>query len=224
MPAAVERPRHASTARRGTQRDRARDAHGRGDAGYLPRLWAQRHIAALLLAKHEPVVVPPCAREQPCQTAAEVRDARDEVLRKEIVELGKQYFLLSRHTSLLVLENDAMYAQYGVAKGNGATWAPYAMPATIPATTGWVSPVPPPGDLGDVEVVRRPLVPTTTETILIDGLEPQWYARQQAIREARMSGMLSLDVTSAPDGAFASLTGTGEIGDSSGRPVVRLRT
>ena len=57
-------------------------------------------------------------RSEPCQTPDEVREARDEELRKEIVALGKRYFLLSRHTSLLVLENDAMYAQYGVHEGS----------------------------------------------------------------------------------------------------------
>jgi hypothetical protein len=90
-------------------------------AGYLPRLWAQRHIAARLLAKHDAV-----------SGGADAREARDEQLRREIVALGKKYFLLSRHTSLLVLENDAMYAQYGVTKGAGDTWAPYALPASIP--------------------------------------------------------------------------------------------
>src|SRR6185312_16437747 len=99
------------------------------DAGYLPRMWAQRHIAARLLAKHEPA--PPCAGE-PCPTDDQRREARDEQIRREVVALGKKYFLLSRHTSLLVLENDAMYAQYDVPKGNGETWAPYKLPATIP--------------------------------------------------------------------------------------------
>ncbi len=128
------------------------------DAGYLPRLWAQRHIAARLLAKQEPVVVPPCptaVRSQPiCRTETEVRDARDEVIRREIVDLGKRYFLLSRHTSLLVLENDAMYAQYGITKGRGDTWAPYALPATIKASA--VAIATPPSPTRDTELVRDP--------------------------------------------------------------------
>ena len=107
-------------------------------AGYLPRVWAQRHIAARLLAKHEPVAVPPCvpvtrATPAPCKTETEVRDARDELIRRDVVELGKRYFLLSRHTSLLVLENAAMYARYGIAPGAGDTWAPYTLPATVPS-------------------------------------------------------------------------------------------
>ncbi len=115
-----------------------------GDHAYLPRLWAQRHVAARLLAKHEPVIVAPCptvvrgvrgVAPPPCRTEAETREARDEAIRKEVVELGKKYFLLSRHTSLIVLENDAMYTQYGVEKGSGRTWAPYKTPATIPVVT-----------------------------------------------------------------------------------------
>jgi hypothetical protein len=120
------------------------------DGGYLPRLWAQRHIAARLLAKHEPA--PPCAGE-PCPTEAQRREDRDEQIRREVVALGKKYFLLSRHTSLLVLENDDMYKQYGVAKGAGDTWAPYAMPATIPVVT---TPAAPSLD-DDAVVLRAPL-------------------------------------------------------------------
>jgi tetratricopeptide (TPR) repeat protein len=98
--------------------------------GYLPRLWAQRHVAALLLAKEDAVVVPPCAK-QPCATEEELRSKHREDIRLQVVALGKKFFLLSRHTSLLVLENDAMYAQYGVTKGAGDTWAPYALPAKV---------------------------------------------------------------------------------------------
>ncbi len=142
------------------------DAH---TGGYLPRLWAQRHIAARLLAKHEPVVVAPCVapvapqrgRRAPepavvaCKTEHEAREERDETIRKEIVALGKQYFVLSRHTSLLVLENDAMYKKYDVAKGRGDTWAPYALPAKLPVLkTATATPT----DIAsDAELVRRPL-------------------------------------------------------------------
>ncbi len=144
---------------------------GTPNAGYLPRLWAHRHVAARLLAKHEPVVVPPCVappaptsvrgRALPvpapaiCKTEQQVRDERDEAIRKEVVELGKQYFLLSRHTSLIVLENDAMYAKYGVRKGQGDTWAPYAMPATIPVVT--MAQTKPADVATDAELFRTPL-------------------------------------------------------------------
>ncbi len=133
-------------------------------AGYLPRLWAQRHVASRMLAKHEAVVMAPCTATIAtrgkaavlCPTEAEVRNKRDEAIRQEVVTLGKQYFLLSRHTSLIVLENDAMYAQYGVRKGSGDTWAPYALPATIPVVT--TAPVIVPTDVADDAVlVRTPL-------------------------------------------------------------------
>ncbi|HEY1812379.1 MAG TPA: VIT domain-containing protein [Kofleriaceae bacterium] len=126
--------------------DGARDA-----AGYLPRLWAQRHIAARLLAKHEPVALPPCDRG-PCPSEADAREARDEQIRREVVALGKRYFLLSRHTSLLVLENDAMYAQYGVTKGAGETWAPYVVPEHIAAHPQQIASAP----SADDEIVRAP--------------------------------------------------------------------
>ncbi len=119
----------------------ALDASAAG-AGYLPRLWAHRHIAARMLAKHEPAETP------------QAREERDEAIRKEVVELGKQYFLLSRHTSLIVLENDKMYATYGVRKGQGDTWAPYAMPDKIPVVT--VAHTTPVDVASDAEVFRIP--------------------------------------------------------------------
>lgn len=102
---------------------------------YAPRLWAQREIERMMLAKHEAPAMPACAKE-PCPSPAEVRDQRDEILRKQIVALGKRHFLLSRHTSLIVLENDAMYAEYGVLQGSGQMWAPYDLPRTIPVQKG----------------------------------------------------------------------------------------
>lgn len=131
-----------------TQRIALGEAH---DGGYLPRLWAHRHIAARLLAKHDEVIVPPCAIDT-CPTEDQLRQQRDEAIRQEVVTLGKQYFLLSRHTSLLVLENDAMYAQYGVRKGAGDTWAPYAMPDKVAVTTSSITNV-----ADDAELVRTTL-------------------------------------------------------------------
>ncbi len=145
------------------------------DAGFLPRQWAQHHIAARMLAKHEPVVVPPCvapvatatpdARHRGvtvtpvpvCKTEVEVRQERDEAIRQDIVTLGKQYFLLSRHTSLIVLENDAMYSKYGVRKGGGDTWAQYTMPAKIPVVTASAAAPIPDSVAADAELVRAPL-------------------------------------------------------------------
>ena len=138
----------------------------RDGAGYLPRLWAQRHIAARLLAKHEPVVMPPCDRG-PCPSEADAREARDEQIRREVVALGKRYFLLSRHTSLLVLENDAMYAQYGVTKGAGDTWAPYVVPEHIAAHAQQIASAP----SADDELVRAP-APTFAKSRRCRGRSP----------------------------------------------------
>lgn len=54
----------------------------------LPRLWAERRIAFL--------------------------EARGDPAREEIVALSERHHVLSRRTSLLVLENDAMFAAYGI--------------------------------------------------------------------------------------------------------------
>ena len=114
-------------------------------AGYLPRLWAQRQVEALMLARNATGGLPEAERI-----------AQREALRKEIVALGKQFFLLSPHTSLIVLENDKMYAEYGVAKGVNDGWAPYLTPATIPVVTraGLAT-----ADAGDLGLVRTPVQP-----------------------------------------------------------------
>lgn len=125
-------------------------------AGYLPRLWAQRHVQALILKRGTAPEPQPCSGE-PCPTLEEQRIAYREVLRKEIVGLGKQFFLLSPHTSLIVLENDAMYAQYGVEKGKNVGWASYKTPDKIAVVTGSA-----PSSIADVEdvaMVRTPVQP-----------------------------------------------------------------
>ncbi|MEX1365497.1 MAG: VIT domain-containing protein, partial [Nannocystaceae bacterium] len=66
---------------------------------HLPRTWAQAEIASL--------------------TQTQGFDAKD-----EIVALSKHYTVMSRHTSLLVLENDAMYREFNVVRAakNTDTW------------------------------------------------------------------------------------------------------
>ncbi|MEO8840512.1 MAG: VIT domain-containing protein [Kofleriaceae bacterium] len=164
-------------------------AGARPQAGYLPRLWAQRHIAARLLAKQEPVAMTPCVQTRsgtPCPSESEAREARDEVIRREVVALGKKYFLLSRHTSLLVLENDDMYRQYDVPKGAGDTWAPYVLPATIPV----VHTVQPTLHLAlDAEVARAPLQIFTS----YDYPQETWTRRAWAGPMTAHSALRSID-------------------------------
>ena len=109
-----------------------------GDAGYLPRLWAERRIDHLQTIGDRALA--PCTTT-PCASDEERAIAAYHARKKEIVELGKAHFLLSPHTSLIVLENDAMYRQYGVEKGSGLTWAPYGAPATIPVVATVAPPV-----------------------------------------------------------------------------------
>ncbi|MDX2093983.1 MAG: VIT domain-containing protein [Kofleriaceae bacterium] len=191
------------------------------DGGYLPRLWAQRHIAARMLAKHEAVIAPPCAPGVGrCSTEAELRQQRDEQIRREVVQLGKRYFLLSRHTSLLVLENDAMYAKYDVTKGAGDTWAPYALPATIPVVTTTSTPVV--TDVADdAELVRTPVQVFYGDGYFDDGFVD---ARQQALETARLVGVLGGETLSTDIGSGEIGHGAGGGGIGSGYGVGPTRT
>jgi hypothetical protein len=76
-------------------------------AGYLPRTWAKLEIDRLLAAG--------AAANRP-----------------RVVELSKAMYVMSPFTSLLVLENDAMYAQYKVDRGRKDHWAMYPCPPRIP--------------------------------------------------------------------------------------------
>lgn len=83
-------------------------------AGYLPRLFAERRVAALL------------ADEPPGPGRAESPHA------EEITKLATKHFLVTPFTSLLVLENDAMYKEFGVEKKAASGWALYQAPQKIP--------------------------------------------------------------------------------------------
>ena len=80
------------------------------DAGYLPRLWARAQIEADI------------------RGGAEAHKA-------EITALGLEHFLVTPFTSLLVLENEAMYGQYKVRRPDVAGWAHYDAPAKIKVVT-----------------------------------------------------------------------------------------
>lgn len=79
-------------------------------AGYLPRTWARLEIDRLLAG-----------------------DARAN--REKIVALSKSTYVMSPFTSLLVLENEAMYTQYHVDRGRKDHWAMYDCPETITVVT-----------------------------------------------------------------------------------------
>ena len=76
------------------------------NAGYLPRTWAKLEIDRLL--------------------------AEDGTKHKtKIVELSKNMYVMTPFTSLLVLENEAMYKQFNVDRGRKDHWAMYDCPPKI---------------------------------------------------------------------------------------------
>src|SRR5262249_55007090 len=78
-----------------------------GGADYLPRTWAKLEIDRLL---------------------AENAGGNKE----KIVALSKSMYVMTPFTSLLVLENEAMYQQFQVDRGRKDHWALYACPPKIP--------------------------------------------------------------------------------------------
>ncbi|MFT4546304.1 MAG: hypothetical protein ACI8XO_000552 [Verrucomicrobiales bacterium] len=84
----------------------ALDGNARADASFIPRFWAQRHLEELL------------------------KDGQEH--RDEIVRLSKKYDVATPFTSLIVLENDAMYKEYKVEKGRKDHWAAYPASDEIP--------------------------------------------------------------------------------------------
>jgi len=76
-------------------------------AGWLPRAWAKLELDRLAAAGAEKH-------------------------RAEIVALSKSSYVMSPFTSLLVLENDAMYEQYKIDRGRKDHWAMYPCPENIP--------------------------------------------------------------------------------------------
>ena len=79
-------------------------------SGHLPRTWARCEVdrlVALGAAEHK----------------------------ARIVELSKAMYVMSPFTSLLVLETEAMYAQFNVDRGRKDHWAMYLAPAQIPVVT-----------------------------------------------------------------------------------------
>lgn len=93
---------------------------GQGGAGYLPRQWARLEIDRLL-----------------ADGAQKNQDA--------IVTLSMDSYVMSPFTSLLVLENEAMYAEFKVERGRKDHWAAVAAPDKIPVVYE-----PDPTQIGDV--------------------------------------------------------------------------
>lgn len=117
---------------------------------HLPRTWAREEIEAL--------------------TAGRGHSAR-----AEIIDLSRQYTVLSRYTALLVLENDAMYREFNVVRQAGRTtgWtgklgeaAPGPVTAgSAAASTPVAAPKPtaPPAELPDPDAAAEPTTRAETK-------------------------------------------------------------
>ena len=108
-------------------------------AHYLPRTWAKLEIDRLVA------------------DGAEKNKAR-------IIELSKAMYVMSPFTSLLVLENEEMYAQYHVDRGRKDHWAMYACPEQIPVV--YEPPAGPPNRSGKAEA-KGPTVEEVLSTVLV---------------------------------------------------------
>ncbi|WP_434423319.1 hypothetical protein [Nannocystis pusilla] len=110
---------------------------------HLPRTWAREEIEAL--------------------TAG-----RGHAARSEIIELSRQYTVLSRYTALLVLENDAMYREFNVVRQSGRTtgWTGKIEPGTVDAK-GTVAPT------GGVPVTTAPAPVQPVPKDMAGGAEPR---------------------------------------------------
>lgn len=104
-----------------------------GDASYLPRLWAQRRIDALMTSETD-------------------LDKQ----RTEVTHLGLENFVLTPYTSLLVLESDAMYRSFDVHRAPTNDWARYPAPSEIKVVYEPIEQKKSAIDLGGEIVSRQP--------------------------------------------------------------------
>jgi hypothetical protein len=105
---------------------------------HLPRTWARFEIDELTASKGH-------------------------AARTEIIDLSRQYTVLSRYTALLVLENDAMFREFNVVRQAGKTtgWngqlaGPTPPTTTTPTTTGTIAAPEPAKDPAPASGASRP--------------------------------------------------------------------
>ena len=72
-----------------------------------------------------------------------------------IIDLSKRLYVMSPFTSLLVLENDAMYSQFNIDRGRQDHWARYEAPAQVPVVKDVAGP---PAPMSSMEQVLRSIV------------------------------------------------------------------
>ncbi|MFO0615660.1 MAG: VIT domain-containing protein [Polyangiaceae bacterium] len=96
-----------------------------GGAAYLPRVFAERRVRTLVSSLTSDVEATPI----------EDLSEADRATVKEVTALATKSFLVTPFTSLLVLENDAMYAEAHLERKAPTGWAVYPSPDTIPVVT-----------------------------------------------------------------------------------------
>ncbi len=104
-------------------------------AAYIPRTWAKLEIDRLL-----------------------AENARKNM--NAIVELSKALYVMTPFTSLLVLENEAMYKEFKVDRGRKDHWAMYPCPDKIPVVYEPDSTMP-----TDVRNAPKGLKPTANQVL-----------------------------------------------------------
>jgi len=112
------------------------------DGGYLPRTWGKFEIDRLMA------------------DGAEKHKAT-------IAELSKRLYVMSPFTSLLVLENDAMYSQFNIDRGRKDHWARYEAPATMPVVKEKVQGPPP--QTSTEQVLRSIIVRNAQRPLTLPG-------------------------------------------------------
>lgn len=137
---------------------------------HLPRTWAAQQIQHL--------------------TQTRGFDAKD-----EIIELSKDYTVMSRFTSLLVLENDAMYREFNVVRAAKDTdkWTgeiPETTVTTPPADLGRRSSDP---TAGDDKPTERPKVTTGTSDAPRAEPEPEFSEQGKGSANKDVGGLLKND-------------------------------
>ena len=102
---------------------------GSKSASYLARRWARRRIAAL--EREEITDRKDGTKLQVATKPNKKAKSEKPGPKEEITALGLEHFLVTRHTSLLVLENDAMYRRFKVSRAPRNSWARYPAPPRI---------------------------------------------------------------------------------------------
>lgn len=146
---------------------------GQGGAGYLPRQWARLEIDRLL-----------------ADGAQKNQEA--------IIALSMDSYVMSPFTSLLVLENEAMYAEFKVERGRKDHWAAFAAPDKIPVVYE-----PDPTQIGDVANApkdRKPGKAQVLNSVLFHVGAP--LLRREDERDENRPVLAGLEIENLSDRAY----------------------